>query len=128
MECICQVNEYLSNDYTRSYLDRGGQHILGAERIAKVVISVAELGEGFLLSYEIHAPHGEIVALNRRYSTRFGSCRTAELATLLKAKEATEMLGASAVVNAKGKLIDDRIKQLEKEEELANDVSNACVD
>ncbi|MEH6940923.1 hypothetical protein [Bacillus sp. JJ722] len=115
MECIEQVFEYLGNEFTRCYYDRGGQHILGADHIAKVNIKVIDSGEGFKTTYEMYAPHGEVVAMNSKYYSNFDIYQKAELLTSKRAKEAADKLGAIAVFNEKGKLIDDRINYLERE-------------
>ena len=117
VECLTQVNEYWGNNYSGSYFERAGGHILGADRKTTIRYEVTQTDDGsYNTFFEVVAPHGEVVAAERRHGGQYLSRFTALMDTIERAKDNAVKLGALDATLQNGRNVDDYLTYLQAQE------------
>lgn len=117
IECLTQVNEYWGNNYSGSYFERAGEHIFGLVRKAIIRFEVTQTDDGsYNTFFEVVAPHGEVVATERRHGGQYLSRFTALMDTIEQAKNRAKMLDALIVTLQNGRNVDDYLTYLQAQE------------
>ncbi|WML30249.1 hypothetical protein RCG24_20595 [Neobacillus sp. OS1-32] len=119
VECLTLVNEYWGNNYSGSYFERAGEHIFGLVRKAIIRFEVTQTDDGsYNTFFEVVAPHGEVVATEKRYDERYLSKYTALMGTIEQARDRAIMFGAMSLnlTLENGRNVEDYLTYLQAQE------------